>query len=112
MRLPVVSVLIAIAFSLLPATYVTQRGLSVAGEECAGATALSGGPACNCPTERTTPVQAPILFAGKVSVRGYHRRDGTYVQPHMRSASDSSYNDNWSTYPNINPYTGSAALGE
>jgi hypothetical protein len=48
---------------------------------------------------------APAL-ADDVSVRGYFRRDGTYVQPHMRSAPDSSFNNNWSTYPNINPYTG------
>ena len=46
------------------------------------------------------------LFADDVSVKGYFRRDGTYVQPHMRSAPDSSYNNNWSTYPNVNPYTG------
>jgi hypothetical protein len=45
-------------------------------------------------------------FADDVSVKGSFRQDGTYVQPHMRSAPDSSYNNNWSTYPNINPYTG------
>jgi hypothetical protein len=44
--------------------------------------------------------------AGDVSVRGHVRRDGTYVQPHVRSAPDRSYNNNWSTSPNINPYTG------
>jgi hypothetical protein len=48
---------------------------------------------------------APLL-AGDVSVRGYHRSNGTYVQPHMRSGPDSSYNNNWSTSPNVNPYTG------
>src|SRR5204862_189267 len=48
---------------------------------------------------------APLL-AQDVSVKGYYRRDGTYVQPHMRSTPDSSYNNNWSTYPNVNPYTG------
>jgi hypothetical protein len=46
------------------------------------------------------------VLAEDVRVRGYFRQDGTYVQPHMRSAPDSSYNNNWSTYPNINPYTG------
>jgi len=45
-------------------------------------------------------------LAQDVSVGGYFRRDGTYVQPHMRSAPDSSYNNNWSTSPNVNPYTG------
>jgi hypothetical protein len=51
---------------------------------------------------------APVVpaVAEDVSVRGHFRRDGTYVQPHMRSAPDSSYNNNWSTSPNVNPYTG------
>jgi len=40
------------------------------------------------------------------SVRGYFKSDGTYVQPYMRSSPDSSYNDNWSVSPNVNPYTG------
>jgi hypothetical protein len=39
-------------------------------------------------------------------VRGYTRRDGTYVQPHYRSSPNNSYNDNYSTRPNVNPYTG------
>ena len=64
MLLPLASVLIAIAFSLLPATYATQPVLTVAEERCAVAKGPSGGRACNCPAERTTPVQAPILLAG------------------------------------------------
>jgi hypothetical protein len=43
---------------------------------------------------------------GDVSVRGYFRRDGTYVQPHMRSAPDGNFWNNWSTKGNVNPYTG------
>lgn len=43
---------------------------------------------------------ATTAFAGDVYV------NGTYVAPHWRSAPDSSYNNNWSTYPNVNPYTG------
>ena len=38
-------------------------------------------------------------------VRGYTRSDGTYVAPHYRSSPDSSYNNNWSVTPNVNPYT-------
>lgn len=34
------------------------------------------------------------------------RTDGTYVAPHFRTAPDRSFNNNWSTYPNVNPYTG------
>lgn len=37
---------------------------------------------------------------------GYTRQNGTYVQPHYQSAPDRSYNNNWSTSPNVNPYTG------
>jgi hypothetical protein len=43
---------------------------------------------------------------GSVSVRGYTRKDGTYVQPHYRSAPDGSFSNNWSTKGNTNPYTG------
>lgn len=39
-------------------------------------------------------------------VRGYYRKNGTYVQPHYRSSPDKSYNNNWSVRPNVNPYTG------
>lgn len=40
------------------------------------------------------------------SVRGYVRKDGTYVAPHHRSAPDGNFQNNWSTSGNINPYTG------
>lgn len=43
---------------------------------------------------------------GNVSVRGYTRSDGTYVAPHMRSAPDGNFSNNWSTRGNTNPYTG------
>lgn len=45
-------------------------------------------------------------FARDTSVRGYVRKDGTYVQPHMRSAPNSTTLDNFSTRGNVNPYTG------
>ena len=48
----------------------------------------------------TTP-----LFAAEY-VQGYIRSDGTYVQGYHRSSPDSSYNNNYSTKGNINPYTG------
>lgn len=41
-----------------------------------------------------------------VSVRGYYRRDGTYVAPYWRSKADGTTSNNWSTRGNINPYTG------
>jgi hypothetical protein len=47
-----------------------------------------------------------LTFARDVFVRPYVRQDGTYVQPHFRTAPDRSISNNYSTYPNINPYTG------
>jgi hypothetical protein len=45
------------------------------------------------------------------SVRGYYRRDGTYVAPHYRSNPDGNPDNNY-TYPgNVNPYTGRIAPG-
>jgi opacity protein-like surface antigen len=44
--------------------------------------------------------------AAQVHVRGYTRRDGTYVQPHYRSSPDGNPSNNWSTRGNVNPYTG------
>lgn len=41
-----------------------------------------------------------------VYVRGYVRKDGTYVQPHMRSAPNGTVTDNFTFKGNINPYTG------
>lgn len=45
-------------------------------------------------------------MAGDVTVRGYTRSDGTYVAPYHRTSPDSTINNNYSTRPNINPYTG------
>jgi hypothetical protein len=47
-----------------------------------------------------------ILAEDNIPIEKYDRSDGTYVRPPMRSAPDSSYNSNWSTYPSVNPYTG------
>ncbi len=46
-----------------------------------------------------------------VRVRGYFRRDGTYVRPHYRSDPDGNLFNNWSFPGNINPYTGKIAPG-
>lgn len=39
-------------------------------------------------------------------VHGYVKKNGTYVQPHMRSDPDGSTLNNLSTQGNVNPYTG------
>jgi hypothetical protein len=44
--------------------------------------------------------------AADTFVHGYTRKDGTYVQPHFRSAPDGNRSNNWSTQGNVNPYTG------
>lgn len=41
-----------------------------------------------------------------VYVRGYYRSNGAYVAPHYRSDPDGNAWNNWSTYGNVNPYTG------
>ena len=49
---------------------------------------------------------APKLYAAPTHVRGYIKRDGAYVMPHTRTAPNATKSDNWSSKPNINPYTG------
>ena len=49
--------------------------------------------------------------AGRVSVRGYYRKDGTYVSPHYRSAPDGTPYNNYSFPGNYNPNTGSITPG-
>ncbi len=36
--------------------------------------------------------------------RGYTKKDGTYVAPHMQTNPNSTKTDNWSTKGNVNPY--------
>jgi|ERR1044071_1822096 hypothetical protein len=47
-----------------------------------------------------------------VRVRGYYRKDGTYVQPYYRSNPDGNPFNNWSFPGNTNPYTGKTATGD
>lgn len=44
----------------------------------------------------------------QVAVSGHYRSNGTYVAPHVRTNPNSTVNDNWTTRPNVNPYTGQA----
>lgn len=39
-------------------------------------------------------------------VNGYYKQNGTYVNGYNRTTPNSTINDNYSTSPNINPYTG------
>src|SRR5262245_35397727 len=40
--------------------------------------------------------------SAQVKVRGYTRKDGTYVRPHYRSKPDGVFENNWTTYGNVN----------
>jgi hypothetical protein len=46
--------------------------------------------------------------AAQQRVDGYTRQDGRYVEPYYRSSPNNSYNDNYSTRGNTNPYSGQA----
>jgi len=52
-----------------------------------------------------------VQRANDVFVRGYRRRDGTYVRPHWRSAPDGVPENNFGFPGNRNPYTGKVAAG-
>lgn len=41
-----------------------------------------------------------------VYVNSYVKSNGTYVNGHYRTAPDYTKSNNWSSYPNVNPYTG------
>ncbi|MBF0311548.1 MAG: hypothetical protein HQL56_18710 [Magnetococcales bacterium] len=47
-----------------------------------------------------------FAWGDDVYVNGHFRQDGSYVQPHVRSAPNNSMFDNYSTQGNTNPYTG------
>lgn len=46
------------------------------------------------------------LAQGSHYVSGYTKQDGTYVAPHYQTNPNNTVNDNYSTKPNVNPYTG------
>lgn len=41
-----------------------------------------------------------------VQVDGYYKSNGTYVEPYTRTAPNTTIRDNFSSSPNLNPYTG------
>jgi len=43
------------------------------------------------------------LAYSQVQVKGYYRKDGTYVRPHVRTAPNSTVTDNYSYHGNYNP---------
>ncbi len=52
------------------------------------------------------------LALAQVRVDGYYRRDGTYVQPHVRTVPDGNPYNNYSFPGNYNPNTGQITGGD
>ncbi|MGO8969005.1 MAG: hypothetical protein ACLQDQ_05475 [Myxococcaceae bacterium] len=50
--------------------------------------------------------QSAPVNPNTVQVRGYEKKDGTYVAPHTQTAPNATKADNYSTKGNVNPYTG------
>ena len=46
-----------------------------------------------------------IAFAKDMRVRSHIRKDGTYIQSHMKTKPNHTLRDNYSTKGNVNPYT-------
>lgn len=46
-----------------------------------------------------------VLLFADVFVRGHFRKNGTYIQPHHRTAPDGNVFNNYSTKGNYNPWT-------
>ena len=51
-----------------------------------------------------------LLFS-QVYVKGYTKKNGTYVEPHYRSSPDKNPYNNYSFPGNTNPYTGKTSTG-
>lgn len=45
-------------------------------------------------------------FAGTVKVKGYTKKNGTYIAPSYRTSPNKNKSDNYSTKGNYNPYSG------
>ena len=62
---------------------------------------------------RSFIVSVVFLFVSVLSyaqsqtrVNGYYKKDGTYVQSHIRQTPNKTNHDNWSTQGQSNPYNG------
>jgi len=57
-------------------------------------------------------VSLPAVLDAQVRVRGYYRKDGTYVRPHVRTRPDGNPYNNYSFPGNYNPNTGRITPGD
>ena len=64
--------------------------------------------ACTASAQHYKPYKMPKAssYGAPVHHNGYVKKDGTYVQPHYQTAPDNTKVNNWSSKPNVNPYTG------
>lgn len=53
-------------------------------------------------------IAAPAFAGGTHSVKGYVKKDGTYVAPSHATNPNGTKADNYSSKGNFNPYTGKA----
>jgi len=53
-----------------------------------------------------------VLATSSHYVKGYTKKDGTYVKGHRATNPNRTQRDNWSSKPNINPYTGKQGTKE
>lgn len=49
---------------------------------------------------------------GTHAVKGHIKKNGTYVQPHRATNPNDTQKDNWTSKPNVNPYTGKPGTKE
>ncbi len=49
-------------------------------------------------------------YAGDHAVRGYVKKDGTYVAPSRATNPNRTQRDNYSSKPNVNPHTGKPGI--
>jgi len=52
----------------------------------------------------------PMLAHSQVSVKGYYRKDGTYVSPHIRSSPDAYKWNNYGPSSSSPLYTGKGSV--
>ena len=69
--------------------------------DCWSATPLHTDSSSPAPVAASNPTSTTT-----VNVKGYFRKDGTYVAGYKRTAPDENSNNNWSAQGNVNPYTG------
>lgn len=85
---------------------IVTRGLMKLGSSSSSSPNFSAKPGEVSYYPYATGAGFPTGVNRDVTVSPYQRSDGTYVPGHNRSYPDGISQNNWSNYPNVNPYTG------